>query len=97
MRGVIVNSHNISEVRKGLMIGRQRGLSDSSDMIDQLMLQLEDARAEHATKLEQAREESDREIVVLRHELICAYQEISYLRGVVAFHRSERDPNARLN
>jgi hypothetical protein len=98
MRGVIVsNRSNRSEVIMGISLGRQRGLADSSEVIDQLMHQREDARAEYATRLTQARAESDREIAALRHELVSVYQEVAYLRGVVAFHRSERDPDARLN
>ena len=82
------------KVLRGFSVG---GLSESSDVIDQIMSQLADTHAEYATKLAQAKEEFDREIAALRQEQIQAYQVLAMLRAVDAFNRSGRGPNDLLN
>jgi hypothetical protein len=82
------------KVLRGFSVG---GLSESSDVIDQIMSQLADTHAEYATKLAQAKEEFDREIAALRQEQIQAYQVLAMLRAIDAFNRSGRGSNDRLN
>jgi hypothetical protein len=85
------------KVLKGLSLGLQGGLSETSDMIDQFMSQLADTHAEYATKLAQAKEEFDREIAALKQDLIEAHQELAMLRAIDGFDRSGRGPNDVLN
>jgi hypothetical protein len=82
-----VNS-NFDEALKRFFLGLQAGLSESSDVID---------HAKFATKLAQAKEEFDREIAMLRQELVQAHQELATLRASDASNGSGRGPKDRLN
>jgi hypothetical protein len=68
MRGVVLNNAHAAEVQVGVVLGRQKALSDSDEMIQQLMHQLYAARAELqqeraacAERIEQARQRFLRE------------------------------------
>ena len=45
MRGVIISKSYVVAAQQGFANGRQKGLTDSSDVIDQLLVQLQAARA----------------------------------------------------
>jgi hypothetical protein len=82
-----VNS-NLDGALRRLFLGLQRGLCESSEVID---------HAKFATKIAQAKEEFDREIAALRQELIQANQEPAILRTIDGFDGSGRGPNDVLN
>ena len=46
MRSVIINKSNATEMLRALAVGRKRGLADCSEVIDQLMEQLQATRAQ---------------------------------------------------
>jgi predicted secreted Zn-dependent protease len=88
---------DFNKVLRGLSLGLQGGLSESSDAIDQFTSQLADTHAEYATKLAQAKEEFDREIAALRQEQIHAYLVLAMLRAIDMVNGSGRGPNDLLN
>jgi hypothetical protein len=82
-----VNS-NFDGALERFFLGLQGALFQSSEVIN---------HAEFATTLMHAKEEFDREIATLRHELVQANQEPAMLRAIDAFNGSGRGPNDVLN
>jgi hypothetical protein len=67
------------------LLAAQLGLSASAEVIDQLVDQLQAARAERAEALARFKEEFDREVDALRAELAQTRAEMEVLRLLTAW------------
>ena len=83
--------HNTDEHR-AFLVGRQSALRTSSEAVDQLTEQiiaaraeLQEARAEHAERMAEARAHFEREAEAMRQELEQAIAELQQLRAIMFF------------
>jgi hypothetical protein len=85
--GVVVTTRNQAAVLLAVALGRQRGLADSSDVLDQVIDQLHEAQAQHRALLAKIKDEFDREIAELQRQLAEARAELKLLRVLDEFSR----------
>jgi hypothetical protein len=87
MKGVATTSGDRIAVLRAIALGRQRGLADSSNVLDQILDQLHAAQAEHRVLLAELKAEFDSAIAELQRELDAARHELRKLRELDALAR----------
>ena len=93
MTGIITkNARDSALVLRATLMGRQRALADTNDVVEQLIQQLDAAKAEHDAKMAQLKAEWQKEIAalqaewdVLRKELLAVREENAKLHMINDF------------
>jgi DNA-binding FrmR family transcriptional regulator len=111
MKGVIINERNVIAMLKVLAAGRQSEPTDSNEMVDQLIEQLEAARAslrqtreelleahaEHAQMMADPQAHFDEEVAEMRKILTDARAELAKFQACNSFVTLERTSSDTMN
>jgi hypothetical protein len=111
VKGVVITERNVIAMLRALTAGRQSEPTDSNEIVDQLIEQLEatrvslrqtreelvEARAEHARMMADLQAHFDEEVAEMRKMLTDARAELAKFQAFNSFERLERSGSDSLN